>query len=157
MVNGARGLLERLLQHGLGHRAHGRADRPAGDGADRRQHAAGLGQHLDALVVLLAAQVGRTADADFRRRAVDLQQVGARDAVLEHELPRHRVEAEALGEEIAEIQGQAARDLGPRIAHAVLPIGVKGSSDWQYAWVPITGPVLGAVLASLLYMAIGLK
>ncbi|KIC89180.1 MIP/aquaporin family protein [Flavihumibacter sp. ZG627] len=50
-----------------------------------------------------------------------------------------------------------ARDLGPRIAHAVLPIGVKGSSDWRYAWVPITGPVIGAALASLLYMAIGLK
>ncbi|GAA3052239.1 MULTISPECIES: MIP/aquaporin family protein [Actinomycetes] len=40
-----------------------------------------------------------------------------------------------------------ARDLGPRIAHALLPIGNKGSSDWAYSWVPIVGPILGAILA----------
>ncbi len=44
-----------------------------------------------------------------------------------------------------------ARDLGPRIAHALLPIKGKGSSDWGYAWVPIVGPLLGAVLAGLTY------
>jgi glycerol uptake facilitator protein len=43
-----------------------------------------------------------------------------------------------------------ARDLGPRIAHAVLPIKGKGSSDWSYAWVPVAGPLVGAVLAGLL-------
>ena len=43
-----------------------------------------------------------------------------------------------------------ARDLGPRIAHALLPIRGKGSSDWAYAWVPIAGPLLGGVLAGLL-------
>lgn len=43
-----------------------------------------------------------------------------------------------------------ARDLGPRIAHAVLPIKGKGGSDWAYAWVPICGPIVGAVLAGLL-------
>lgn len=42
-----------------------------------------------------------------------------------------------------------ARDLGPRIMHAILP--VKGSSDWGYAWIPVVGPVLGAVIAALLY------
>jgi glycerol uptake facilitator protein len=42
-----------------------------------------------------------------------------------------------------------ARDLGPRIAHAVLPIRGKGDSNWGYAWVPIAGPVIGAVLAGL--------
>ena len=42
-----------------------------------------------------------------------------------------------------------ARDLGPRIAHALLPIKGKGSSDWGYAWVPIAGPLLGGVLAGL--------
>ena len=42
-----------------------------------------------------------------------------------------------------------ARDLGPRIAHAVLPISGKGSSDWSYAWVPIVGPIIGGVLAAL--------
>jgi len=47
-----------------------------------------------------------------------------------------------------------ARDLGPRIAHFVLPISGKGDSDWGYAWVPIVGPVIGAVIASLAYMAL---
>lgn len=42
-----------------------------------------------------------------------------------------------------------ARDLGPRIAHAVLPIRGKGSSDWSYSWVPVAGPLVGAVLAGL--------
>ena len=44
-----------------------------------------------------------------------------------------------------------ARDLGPRIIHAILPIPNKGSSDWQYAFVPVIGPLLGAVLAAILY------
>ncbi|PRY47601.1 glycerol uptake facilitator protein [Geodermatophilus tzadiensis] len=43
-----------------------------------------------------------------------------------------------------------ARDLGPRIAHAVLPIRGKKGSDWGYAWVPVVGPVIGGVLAGLL-------
>lgn len=42
-----------------------------------------------------------------------------------------------------------ARDLAPRIMHALLP--VKGSSDWGYAWIPVAGPVLGAVIAALLF------
>lgn len=43
-----------------------------------------------------------------------------------------------------------ARDLGPRIAHAVLPIPGKGSSNWGYSWVPIVGPIIGGVVAGLL-------
>ena len=43
-----------------------------------------------------------------------------------------------------------ARDLGPRIAHAILPIKGKGSSDWSYAWVPVVGPLIGGALAGLL-------
>ncbi len=42
-----------------------------------------------------------------------------------------------------------ARDLGPRIAHALLPMKGKGPSDWGYAWVPIVGPIIGGVLAGL--------
>ncbi|MDJ0357970.1 MIP/aquaporin family protein [Paenarthrobacter sp. PH39-S1] len=42
-----------------------------------------------------------------------------------------------------------ARDLGPRIAHALLPIRGKGSSDWSYAWVPVVGPLIGGVLAGI--------
>jgi glycerol uptake facilitator protein len=48
-----------------------------------------------------------------------------------------------------------ARDLGPRIAHAVLPIKGKGSSDWSYSWVPVVGPIIGGVIAGLLAAAIG--
>lgn len=47
-----------------------------------------------------------------------------------------------------------ARDLGPRIVHALLPIPGKGSSDWKYSWVPFFAPFLGAVLAALLYLAL---
>jgi glycerol uptake facilitator protein len=49
-----------------------------------------------------------------------------------------------------------ARDLGPRIAHAVLPIAGKGGSDWGYAWIPIAGPLVGGVLAGLLVKVIGM-
>lgn len=44
-----------------------------------------------------------------------------------------------------------ARDLGPRIAHAFLPISGKGDSNWSYAWIPVVGPIIGAVVAALLY------
>ena len=44
-----------------------------------------------------------------------------------------------------------ARDLGPRIAHAILPIPGKGSSDWGYAWIPILGPIIGGLIAAFLY------
>ena len=47
-----------------------------------------------------------------------------------------------------------ARDLGPRIMHAILPIKHKGSSDWAYAWVPIVAPIIGAVAGALLYTAV---
>ena len=47
-----------------------------------------------------------------------------------------------------------ARDLGPRIAHAVLPITGKGDSQWNYAWVPVLGPLVGGVLGALLFKAI---
>lgn len=40
-----------------------------------------------------------------------------------------------------------ARDLGPRIAHAILPIAGKGGSDWSYAWIPVVGPLIGSVVA----------
>ena len=47
-----------------------------------------------------------------------------------------------------------ARDLGPRIAHALLPIKGKGDSDWGYSWVPVLGPLTGAALAALAYCAV---
>ena len=47
-----------------------------------------------------------------------------------------------------------ARDLGPRIVHALLPIKGKGSSDWSYAWVPIVGPLIGGILGGLVASAL---
>ena len=44
-----------------------------------------------------------------------------------------------------------ARDLGPRIMHAILPVPGKGSSDWSYAWVPVIGPLIGGALGALAY------
>ena len=45
-----------------------------------------------------------------------------------------------------------ARDIGPRIAHALLPIKNKRDSDWGYAWVPIIGPMIGGALAAVVFM-----
>ena len=42
-----------------------------------------------------------------------------------------------------------ARDLGPRIMHAILPIPGKGASDWGYSWIPVVGPVIGGILGAL--------
>jgi glycerol uptake facilitator protein len=47
-----------------------------------------------------------------------------------------------------------ARDLGPRLAHAVLPVSGKGSSDWSYAWIPVAGPLTGAVVGAGFYLLI---
>ncbi len=49
-----------------------------------------------------------------------------------------------------------ARDLGPRVAHAVLPIKGKGGSDWGYSWVPVVGPIIGAVVAVVVVYLLGL-
>ncbi|MFN1835550.1 MIP/aquaporin family protein [Balneola sp. MJW-20] len=47
-----------------------------------------------------------------------------------------------------------ARDLGPRIMHALIPMNNKGDSDWAYSWVPVAGPVIGSALAALAYYAL---
>jgi glycerol uptake facilitator protein len=44
-----------------------------------------------------------------------------------------------------------ARDLGPRIAHAVLPIAGKGGNDWGYAWIPVVGPIIGGIIGAVLF------
>ncbi len=49
-----------------------------------------------------------------------------------------------------------ARDLGPRIMHSLLPMEHKGSSDWNYAWIPILGPFAGALAAALLFLLQGI-
>ncbi len=50
-----------------------------------------------------------------------------------------------------------ARDFGPRIVHAFLPLKRKGTSDWKYAWVPVLGPFVGATIAALLYLILNNK
>jgi glycerol uptake facilitator protein len=49
-----------------------------------------------------------------------------------------------------------ARDLGPRIAHFILPIAGKGDSDWGYSWIPVVGPIIGGAIAALLANALGM-
>lgn len=64
----------------------------------------------------------------------------------------------AIGLSLGPTTGYAinpARDLGPRIAHALLPIAGKGGSDWSYAWVPVLGPALGGIFAGLVLRWIG--
>ncbi len=47
-----------------------------------------------------------------------------------------------------------ARDLGPRIAHAILPIPGKGDSDWSYSWIPVVGPLIGGAIGALLFQMV---
>ena len=64
----------------------------------------------------------------------------------------------SIGMSLGGLTGYAlnpARDIGPRMAHAVLPIKGKGSSNWPYAIVTLLGPIVGAVLAVLVYKALG--
>jgi glycerol uptake facilitator protein len=49
-----------------------------------------------------------------------------------------------------------ARDLGPRVMHAILPIKSKGSSAWWYAWIPVFAPIAGGIVAALVYLMIGM-
>ena len=63
----------------------------------------------------------------------------------------------AIGMSLGGTTGYAlnpARDLAPRLAHAVLPIKGKGSSDWGYSWVPVFGPIAGCVLAAVTFLLI---
>jgi len=48
-----------------------------------------------------------------------------------------------------------ARDLGPRIAHAILPIAGKGSNDWEYSWIPVVGPIIGGIIGAALFVLLG--
>lgn len=49
-----------------------------------------------------------------------------------------------------------ARDLGPRIVHAILPISGKNKTDWKYAWIPVIGPITGAIIAAVLYLVLSI-
>ena len=63
----------------------------------------------------------------------------------------------ALGMSLGGTTGYAinpARDLAPRIAHAIFPIKGKGTNDWGYSWVPVVGPIIGGFIAAALYCII---
>lgn len=63
----------------------------------------------------------------------------------------------AIGNSLGSTTGYAinpARDLGPRIIHALLPIAGKGGSNWKYAWIPVVGPALGGLYGGLFYVAV---
>lgn len=63
----------------------------------------------------------------------------------------------ALGMSLGGTTGYAinpARDLAPRLAHAILPIKGKGSNDWGYSWIPVVGPIIGGFIAAALYCVI---
>jgi glycerol uptake facilitator protein len=62
----------------------------------------------------------------------------------------------AIGLSLGGVTGYAinpARDLSPRLMHAILPIKYKGDSDWGYSWVPVIAPLSGALIAAALYLA----
>ncbi|MBK8196079.1 MAG: aquaporin family protein [Lewinellaceae bacterium] len=63
----------------------------------------------------------------------------------------------AIGHSLGGTTGYAinpARDLGPRIMHAILPVPGKGDSDWGYAWIPVVAPILGGICGALAYRAL---
>ncbi|MEI8115265.1 MAG: MIP/aquaporin family protein [Bacteroidia bacterium] len=63
----------------------------------------------------------------------------------------------SIGMSLGGLTGYAinpVRDLGPRIIHSLVPIKSKGTSDWGYAWIPVIGPVLGAVIAATIYLIV---
>ena len=55
----------------------------------------------------------------------------------------------------AHLNPDPARDLGPRLAHAILPVAGKGSSDWSHVWIPVVAPIGGGIIGAALYAAIG--
>ncbi len=103
-----------------------------------------LGTFVLVFVVLYIAGASFTADA-LPNAKIGLGSIGAFPVAFL---------VVAIGMSLGGTTGYAinpARDLGPRIAHALLPIKHKGSSNWGYAWIPILGPIIGGILAALLY------
>jgi len=66
----------------------------------------------------------------------------------------------AIGMSLGGLTGYAvnpARDLGPRIIHSLVPIKTKGTSNWEYACIPVVGPVIGAIIAAGIYRIVTLS
>lgn len=106
-----------------------------------------LGTFVLIFVVLYISDATLTSDT-LKNTKIGLGSVGALPVALL---------VVGIGMSLGGVTGYAinpARDLGPRFIHAIVPIKTKGSSNWNYAWVPIIGPITGAVIAALLYLAI---
>ena len=100
-----------------------------------------LGTFVLVLVILYLSEGGNTAE-------VGLGSIGALPVALL---------VVVIGMSLGGTTGYAinpARDMGPRMAHAVLPIKDKGSNDWEYSWIPIIGPILGAVTAAIVFAVV---
>lgn len=100
-----------------------------------------IGTFVLILVILFMSEKGNTAE-------VGLGSIGAIPVALL---------VVVIGMSLGGTTGYAinpARDFGPRLAHQFLPIKGKGSSQWKYVWVPVLGPILGAVFAALVYYTI---
>ena len=129
-----------------------RRDIPLGDAGHRRADSARRG----------CGRERRTEENPrYRRRlAFDQHRLGFRGVRgREHRQPVRRYAAVAfvvvsIGASLGGPTGYAinpARDLGPRIVYAILPIKGKGSAEWNYSWVPVVGPLVGGLLAGLLF------
>lgn len=115
-----------------------------------RNHASNLlSEIIGTLVLLLAVFYIAGAEITSSHTPVGLGSVGALPVALV---------VWVIGLALGGTTGYAinpARDLAPRLAHALLPIQGKGPSEWTYAWIPVVGPLLGAVLAALLFRVLG--
>lgn len=92
--------------------------------------------------------LGPTISIESRTESIGLGSIGALPVALV---------VLAIGLSLGGPTGYAinpARDLGPRIMHFLLPIPSKRDSDWKYAWIPVLGPIVGGLIAALLYSAI---
>ncbi|SNR70459.1 MULTISPECIES: MIP/aquaporin family protein [Hymenobacter] len=108
-----------------------------------------LSEVVGTLVLVFTVLYITGAEITSTRAAIGLGSVGALPVALL---------VWAIGLALGGTTGYAinpARDLGPRLAHAVLPIRGKGSSEWSYAWIPVAGPLLGGALAAGLHLLLG--
>jgi glycerol uptake facilitator protein len=107
-----------------------------------------IGTFVLVFTVLLAAGASFTASDGSSGGTIGLGALGALPVALL---------VCAIGLSLGGTTGYAinpARDLPPRLAHAILPIRGKGSSDWAYSWVPVLGPLMGGALAASVYLLI---
>jgi glycerol uptake facilitator protein len=108
-----------------------------------------LGTFVLIFAVLYIADPSFQTDAGDNKGTIGLGSLGALPVALI---------VLAIGLSLGGTTGYAinpARDLGPRLVHALLPVPGKGDSDWGYAWIPVVGPVLGGVLAALAWKVLG--